>query len=242
MLAVLSPTPSVSLAPVDVEMPVPDSLPPLPEEGMSLLKAEGLGPDDIAGVHGETSHLAVLAYTGGAFAALHASEWARDDLLWAQDRLGILSNVYGLLRPLDRVAGKTLKLDGRLQAQDDDRLRAFWKAVVSPALDHAVAGHRSPVVVNLAAGAYYDHLRDHPALTRRVINVEFHQEEGGGTNHIQAMDAEARGLMAEWIVRNRLEDVEALKRFDVDGYRFNEALSDGRTDTWIFTRPLPKAH
>lgn len=242
MLAVLSPTPSVSLAPVDLELPVPDALPSLPQEGLTLLKAEGIEPDTVA-AEGQTTSLPVLAYTGGAFATLGASGWNRDDLIWAQDRLGILSNVYGLLRPLDRVPGKTLQMDGRIQATDDGgRVEAFWKGVVSPALDHAVAGHRSPVVVNLAAGDYYDRVKAHPALARRVINVIFEQEEGGGYTHVQALDAEARRLMAAWIVRNRLDDVDELKRFDVDGYRFNADRSSDRDDTWVFTRPLPARH
>ncbi|MEQ6918649.1 peroxide stress protein YaaA [Halomonas aquatica] len=182
----------------------------------------------------ENAKPAAQAFQGDVYVGLEAGTFDDDDNAFAQEHLRILSGLYGLLRPLDLIQPYRLEMGTRLENPAGKDLYAFWKATLTAELDRALAASGSPVLVNLASNEYFKAI-DTKRLTSRVITPVFKDEKNGKLKIISFYAKKARGLMAAWMIRQRLDDPEGLKHFDVAGYAFNAALSEG--DTLVFTRP-----
>ena len=110
---------------------------------------------------------------------------------------------------------------------------AFWGDRISHLLNEDLAKQPTPCLVNLASNEYFKSVKL-DKLNARVLNIAF-KENKAGTYKVIAIHAKrARGLMVDFVIRNRIEDPELMKGFDTDGYFFNEALSEA--DTWVFCR------
>jgi len=182
----------------------------------------------------ENAKPAAQAFQGDVYVGLAADTFGDDDNAFAQQHLRILSGLYGLLRPLDLIQPYRLEMGTRLETPAGKDLYAFWRATLTAELDRAVAQSGSPVLVNLASNEYFKAI-DTKALQARVITPVFKDEKNGKQKIISFYAKKARGLMAAWMIRERLDDPEGLKDFDVAGYAYNAAMSEG--DTLVFTRP-----
>lgn len=182
----------------------------------------------------ENAKPAAQAFQGDVYVGLEAAGFDEDDNAFAQEHLRILSGLYGLLRPLDLIQPYRLEMGTKLENRAGKDLYAFWKPLLTAELDQAVAASGSPVLVNLASNEYFKAI-DGRKLKARVITPVFKDEKNGKLKIISFYAKKARGLMAAWMIRQRLEEPEQLKAFDVAGYRFDAGLSEG--DTLVFTRP-----
>ena len=176
---------------------------------------------------------AAQAFQGDVYVGLEADAFSDDDNTFAQRHLRILSGLYGLLRPLDLIQPYRLEMGTRLPNPAGKDLYAFWKGTLTEALDAAIAESGSKVLVNLASNEYFKAI-DARKLDARVVTPVFKDEKNDQFKIISFYAKKARGLMAAWMIRQRLDDPEALKAFDVAGYAFNAAMSQG--DTMVFTR------
>ncbi len=176
---------------------------------------------------------AAQAFQGDVYTGLEADTFSDDDNAFAQEHLRILSGLYGLLRPLDLIQPYRLEMGTKLENPAGKDLYAFWKAALTVELDRAVEKSGTPVLVNLASNEYFKAI-DTKRLEARVITPVFKDEKNGKLKIISFYAKKARGLMAAWMIRERLDDPEGLKDFDVAGYAHNAALSEG--DTLVFTR------
>lgn len=181
----------------------------------------------------ENAKPAAQAFQGDVYTGLDAATFSDEDNAFAQAHLRILSGLYGLLRPLDLIQPYRLEMGTRLANPAGKDLYAFWRETLTAELDRAVAQSGSPVLVNLASNEYFKAI-DTRALQARVITPVFKDEKNGKLKIISFYAKKARGLMAAWMIRERLDDPEGLKDFDVAGYAYNAALSQG--DTLVFTR------
>lgn len=181
----------------------------------------------------ENAKPAALAFQGDVYIGLEADTFSDEDNAFAQEHLRILSGLYGLLRPLDLIQPYRLEMGTKLETPAGKDLYAFWKQVLTDEIDRAVAGSGSPVLVNLASNEYFKAI-DARALESRVITPVFKDEKNGRLKIISFYAKKARGLMAAWMIRQRLDDPEDLKNFNVAGYAYNAAMSEG--DTLVFTR------
>ena len=176
---------------------------------------------------------AVLAFKGDVYAGLDAGSLDRDDLVFAQKHLRILSGLYGVLRPLDLMQAYRLEMGTRLKNDRGADLYAFWGDRVTDALnrDLKTAGHG--ILINLASAEYFKSVRPE-RLQARVITAEFKEKNNGQYRFFSFYGKKARGLMGRYIIKNRLTDPEDLKGFNLEGYRYHKGLS--AADTWVFTR------
>lgn len=174
---------------------------------------------------------AVLAFNGDVYRGLRARALDADALAWTQGRLRILSGLYGLLRPLDAIEPYRLEMGVRLRTARGKSLYDFWGDRIARALDEAAG--EAPIV-NLASQEYFTAAR-RPALKSRVITCHFREEKAGQSRIISVFAKRARGLMARYAIDRRIEDAQALKDFDLEGYSFRPERS-GETD-WTFARP-----
>ena len=179
---------------------------------------------------------AAFAFAGDVYDGLLARELDPAGLAWAQDHLRILSGLYGLLRPLDRIQPYRLEMGVRLANERGSNLYDFWGDKPAKALRKAARGHAEPVLVNLASQEYFGAV-EVAALKLPVVACHFREEKDGQAKMVSFYAKVARGMMARYAIDNRIERVADLKGFDRAGYHFD---ADASTDTdWVFTRPQP---
>lgn len=167
---------------------------------------------------------AILVFKGDTYQGFDAESLGGDDLLYAQDHLRILSGLYGLLRPLDLIQPYRLEMGIKLRTSAGEDLYDFWGDRITRELNKTVKGAAEPVVVNLASQEYFTAVQ--PArLKARLVTPVFREVKGGTAKVVGIMAKKARGMMARFIVQNRLVDPEDLKAFTAGGYRFMPKLS-----------------
>jgi cytoplasmic iron level regulating protein YaaA (DUF328/UPF0246 family) len=176
---------------------------------------------------------ALLAFAGDVYEGLQAQTLDEDALSWAQSHVRVLSGLYGLLRPLDLMQPYRLEMGTRFVNSRGRDLYAFWAEVLARTLSESIRTHAYPVLVNLASEEYFKAVSPR-ALKMPVVQPVFQEQRADGYKVISFMAKRARGLMTRYAIDRRLDDPEALKAFDVDGYRYCEAPSD--SITWIFRR------
>nr|WP_299243773.1 peroxide stress protein YaaA [uncultured Halomonas sp.] len=176
---------------------------------------------------------AIQAFQGDVYTGLEASTFNTYDNAFAQDHMRILSGLYGLLRPLDLIQPYRLEMGTRLPNAAGKDLYAFWRDRLTRDLETAIAHSGSNVLVNLASNEYSRAI-DIKRLSARVITPVFKDAKNGQYKIISFYAKKARGLMSAWLIRNRVDSPDAIKTFDVAGYRFNSTMSEG--DTLVFTR------
>ena len=176
---------------------------------------------------------AALAMKGDVYTGLDAETLSEEELAFAQDHLRILSGLYGVMRPLDLMQPYRLEMGTKLPNEQGKDLYAFWGETITEALNKALKKQGDDVLINLASNEYFKSVK--PRLVKgRIITPQFKEKKAGGYQMIGVYAKKARGLMARYIIQNRLDQPKALKGFDVEGYAFNQALSKG--DQWVFSR------
>ncbi|MCL4116147.1 UNVERIFIED_CONTAM: hypothetical protein GTU68_043887 [Idotea baltica] len=175
---------------------------------------------------------AAFAFAGDTYTGLQSDSLSVSDLAYAQDHLRILSGLYGVLRPMDCIQPYRLEMGRKLQTKAGATLYAYWGERIGQALD--AAANETPII-NLASNEYFKAAGKKMRST--VITPAFKEERDDGLKMIGLFAKKARGSMARYIVQNRVETLDDLKRFNTDGYKFNAELST-QTD-WVFTRKTP---
>ena len=255
MLAILSPAKTLDFdSPLTTDQ---HSAPEFTKESTALIKTlRQLEPSDIGSLMGISDKLAVLnhnryahwsakfddasgarasllAFKGDVYLGLDAQTLSKRDFTWAQKRLRVLSGLYGLLRPLDRIHPYRLEMGTALRNTAGKDLYEFWGGKVTQALNETLAGQRSKVLINLASNEYYKVVQAQN-IDGRIVTINFKEWRRDAYRFVSFSAKKARGLMARYMIDQRAERADDLKAFDVEGYAFNEELSS--RDEWIFTR------
>lgn len=172
----------------------------------------------------DNARQAIFAFRGDVYVGLDADTLSEADLRWAQDHLRILSGLYGLLRPLDLMQPYRLEMGTRFANQRGANLYQFWGDILTDKLNAELETHANQIVVNLASDEYFKAVKT-DKLARAVISPVFKDLKNGEYKIISFHAKKARGMMARYIVEQRIQDPEELKKFDRGGYRFDEATS-----------------
>jgi hypothetical protein len=255
MLVVISPAKSLNMTPVQI----PATAPAFQDDALRLAKtARGLSLGDLKSLMAISDDLArlnrdrfaafaadpapeavkpaALAFNGDTYQGLEAKTLSADDLHWAQDHLGILSGLYGLLRPLDAIQPYRLEMGSKLKTRRGASLYEYWGDTIAKALNARAADVGTDLLVNCASQEYFGAV-DRKALKLRVITPSFMEVKDDKPRIVSFFAKRARGAMARFIVENRLTAAEAIKDFTSGGYAYDANLSDG--DTWVFVRSYP---
>lgn len=177
----------------------------------------------------QNSRQAALAFNGDVYGGLDAKTLNAAQLGWAQDHLCILSGLYGVLRPLDRMQPYRLEMGTALATGQSKNLYQFWGAQIADHLNERAA----PVIVNLASEEYFKAV-DRKALKARVVTCVFQEFKGGAYKVISFHAKRARGLMARYAIEKKARTVKKLEGFRAEGYRFDAAVSG--PDRLVFRR------
>jgi len=179
------------------------------------------------------SRPAALAFNGDVYGGLQAPTLTGADLRWAQQHIAILSGLYGVLRPLDRLQPYRLEMGTGLATASGRDLYAFWGDAVTEHLNERLAADASPVVINLASQEYFRAVRP-KVLRARVIDCVFEDWKGGRYKVISFFAKRARGLMARHAIARRVRTPAGLRKFDAEGYAFDAGAS--APDRFVFRR------
>ncbi|MGN6375959.1 MAG: peroxide stress protein YaaA [Sphingomonas sp.] len=176
---------------------------------------------------------ALFAFAGDVYTGFEARTLDEPAIDFAQDHLRLLSGLYGLLRPLDAIRPYRLEM-GTRWAPRKKSLYDWWGDRIATALADDVGSEGSGVVLNLASQEYWHAVAGQLPETVRVIEVDFREPGPDGPRFVSFHAKKARGMMARWLCEHRIEDVDAMRGFDTDGYAFDAAAS---TDNhWRFVR------
>jgi cytoplasmic iron level regulating protein YaaA (DUF328/UPF0246 family) len=179
----------------------------------------------------QNSRQAVFAFDGDVYSGLDAYSIPIEKLDVLQDRLRILSGLYGLLKPLDLMQAYRLEMGTQLPIGESKNLYEFWKPIITKALNKELK--KGELFVNLASQEYFSAV-DVKALKVPVITPEFKDYKDGKLKIISFFAKKARGLMVRYIIDTNAETVDDLKGFNYDGYFFDANLSKG--NQLVFTR------
>ena len=179
---------------------------------------------------------AILAFRGDVYSGLEADTLDSAGLAFAQKHLRILSGLYGLLRPLDLMQPYRLEMGLKFENRGGANLYAFWGDRITQSLSRQLRKSGSRVLLNLASNEYFKAVQP-KALDAEVITPVFKDLKGGKYKIISFYAKKARGQMARYLIDNGINDPEALKGFDVAGYRYSRSESGG--GQLVFTRDAP---
>ena len=176
---------------------------------------------------------AVLAYQGDVYRGLKADELKAADLKFAQKHLRILTGLYGVLRPLDLIQPYRLEMKTKLKTSGGRDLYELWKTKLTDSLFDDLKSCGERTVLNLASNEYFKAI-DPNQLEARIVTANFKEEKDGKFRFLTVFGKQARGLMARFVIENRITKADDLKSFKAEGYRLNKSLSKG--DDLIYTR------
>ena len=183
-----------------------------------------LNADRFASFGNQKTMPAALAFAGDTYKGLNADTFNKDDIEWAQNHLRIISGLYGLLRPLDKIEPYRLEMGSKLKTPNGNSLYDYWDNTISLAINKLSEDTNSKILVNCASQEYF-HAVDLKALVPEIITPVFMENRKGENKIISFFAKKARGLMARYIIENRITKKDDLKNFNLDGYIFNGDLS-----------------
>ena len=182
----------------------------------------------------ENGRQAVLSFNGQVYAGLDAGTLDEDGLQFAQAHLGILSGLYGYLRPLDLIQPYRLEMGTKLKTRRGQTLYDFWGDRIQGRVVEQLTRLETDTVVNLASNEYFGAV-DPAALGARIISPAFlDSKDGGPHKNISFFAKQARGAMSQYLIRERITTISGIAGFTGMGYRFDEA--DSTPDRPVFKR------
>jgi cytoplasmic iron level regulating protein YaaA (DUF328/UPF0246 family) len=256
MLAVLSPAKSLRLDPTPPELPF--TQPAFMKDASALMRTtRGLSQTRIRELMNLSDELAKLNYDryrsfevpfrtdnalpaalmfdGDVYRGLAARDLDAKALAWSQDHIAILSGMFGLLRPLDLIQAYRLEMGTRLKTRRGANLYAFWGESLGQKVQEQLQDHQDPTLVNLASNEYFKALKVRKRKLA-VVTCVFHDYKDAARTPkvISFLAKRARGMMARFIIEQRVDQSAGLKDFKVDRYRFRPEFSD--ESTFVFGR------
>ena len=174
---------------------------------------------------------ALYVFQGDVYQGMQAAEWSPEDVAFAERHLRILSGLYGILRPNDQILPYRLEMGTQLPVNGTANLHQFWKDILQEHVEKK--WDKNELMVNLASKEYFRAISQ-LNLAQPVLNFTFKDYSKGQYKVIPYYAKIARGLMARYIVQNRLETREEFQSFSTNGYYFSNQQST--TDELVFLR------
>jgi cytoplasmic iron level regulating protein YaaA (DUF328/UPF0246 family) len=176
---------------------------------------------------------AILAFDGGVYSGLKAEDFKDKDFDFAQDHLRILSGLYGILKPLDLIQPYRLEMGVSFKNNKGKNLYEFWKEDLTKNLNNTLKEHSNPTIVNCASVEYFSAI-DLSKLDGKILSIVFKEYRDDKLKFISFNAKKARGLMTQYIVKNKINSNDDIKDFNYENYNFDLKLSD--ESTFVFTR------
>ena len=174
----------------------------------------------------------LLVFKGDVYQGLQAEDLTKKEMNFAQKHVRILSGLYGILRPLDLMKPYRLEMGTKLETSQGKNLYEFWGDKIQKNVLDELKNQKSDLLINLASKEYFTVLGKVPEDVN-VISPAFKDYKNGKYKIISFYAKKARGLMARWIIQNKVTDFENLKDFDAEGYKYSKAESTSTTPVFL---------
>lgn len=181
----------------------------------------------------KNSRPAVLTFLGDVYIGLKADSFTESDFNFAQKHLRILSGLYGILKPLDLMQDYRLEMGIRLNTERGTNLYQFWGDKLTKYINKELKSHSSNLIVNLASKEYFSALQK-KQLQAEVLDIHFREFRNGKYKFLSYNAKRARGMVANYIIKNNITDKESIKGFNYESYFFNESMSS--ENEYFFTK------
>ena len=187
----------------------------------------------------ENSKQALLVFDGDVYKPIELENFNNRDFDFAQLNLRILSGLYGLLKPLDLIQPYRLEMgidfkdtiiEKELGAQN---LYKFWSDKISDYINFELKERGNKFLLNLASEEYFSAINQ-KRIKAEIVNVIFKEKKNGVYKVIGINAKKARGVMANFIIKNKISNPDDIKSFDLLGYKFSNSLSD--ENSFVFVR------
>ena len=172
---------------------------------------------------------ALLAFKGDVYNGIDAPSLSLEDLNFAQNNVRMISGLYGVLRPLDLIQPYRLEMGTKLSNKNGSNLYDYWGNKISKVLND----DEQDLIINLASNEYFKSI-DIKILKAQMLDIVFKEKKNNTYKVIGIYAKRARGLMVNYIIRNRITEPKALKNFSDEGYQYDDMLSSD--SSWVFTR------
>ena len=176
---------------------------------------------------------ALYAYRGAVYKAIDALSLNMDQINFAQRHILIFSGLYGILKPLDLINEYRLDMKSRIKLPNSSSLYKYWGNIIS---GHLAEHYKNETLINLASDEF-SKVIDSSLFKAKTIKIYFSELSSNKRTSPPMYSKIARGKMTGFIIRNFLTSPEQIKKFDLDGYSFNNYLSTELK--YIFTRRHP---
>ena len=174
----------------------------------------------------DTSKQAILAFRGDVYRGMDVGSLSHSELFYANEHLRILSGLYGVLRPFDGINEYRLEMGTKLKVNGLKDLYEFWDTTLEESLIEELKSHKNKTIINLASYEYFKSIEGLIKSNKVNVVTPIFKELRGEEYKIITFNAKkARGVMTRYIIQNEIEDIEDIKKLDVDGYLFNEEMS-----------------
>jgi len=181
----------------------------------------------------ESARTALFAFRGDVYTGLDADSLTDQEIALAQEKLRILSGLYGVIRPLDLIRPYRLEMGTTLAVGKNRNLYEYWQKKITARIGADLNKSNSNLLINLASVEYFKAI-DQKKLKAEIVTPEFREGKAGTYKMVSFFAKKARGMMTRFILQNGIELEEHLRAFDSDGYCYNTHLSEkGRP---VFTR------
>jgi len=181
----------------------------------------------------EKTKQALLAFKGDVYEGIDAASFSAEDFEEAQNKLRILSGLYGILKPMDLILPYRLEMGTKLDNEKGSNLYAYWDDLLTEHLNKDLQKNGN-ILINLASNEYFKSLKK-KNIDAEIITPVFKDFKNGNYKMISFYAKKARGMMTRYIIQNKLTDPEDLKNFDMEGYSYNDRLTT-KPNELVFTR------
>ncbi len=175
----------------------------------------------------ELSAASIFAFRGDVYQGFDADTANKNDIKYAQKHVRILSGLYGVLRPMDKMQAYRLEMGTKLTNKKGKNLYEFWGDKISKQLNQDLAQLKSDTIINLASNEYFKAV-DQKKLKANIIDIDFREERDGKLKFVSFSAKKARGFMARFLVDHRVKSPEGLMEFNTEGYVYSGGLDEGK--------------
>lgn len=176
---------------------------------------------------------AAFAFKGETYKGLSIDLLNKEDLVFAETSIRILSGLYGVLSPLTLIEPYRFEMGLRFEVGGFKKISDFWKIAVTNELNRLLKERDEKKIINLASAEYMAVINK-KRLEADIVDIAFHENRDGKLKTISTFSKKARGMMAHYIIRNKITDFRQLKHFSSENYRYEERLSD--ENHFVFVR------
>lgn len=164
---------------------------------------------------------ALFSYDGLVFKQFKMEDFT--DINYLNNHVYIISALYGLLKPMTGIRDYRLYFDNTRYDLYD-----FWKDDLYKKLYED-----NDLVINLASKEYSKTIRPFLKKTDKFITIDFKEVRDGKLKSVVAYMKQARGQMLREIITRKIEDIDEIKKLDINGYTYDPYNSTEKCLTFV---------